>query len=66
MGLCQASPTPLRLDSYEDGWPDLHAEPAPFLSPLLVSEEVQKEALPVLYVKKKAQLSLDLSYRFST
>jgi hypothetical protein len=51
--LCLASPTPLRLNSYEDGWHDLHAEPAPTLSLLLVSKVVHKEALPVLYVKNK-------------
>lgn len=51
--LCLVSPTPLRLNSYEDGWPDPHAEPAPFLSLLLASKAVHKEALPVLYVKNK-------------
>lgn len=51
--LCLVSPTPLRLNSYEDGWHDPHAEPAPILSLLLVSKAVYKEALPVLYVKNK-------------
>jgi hypothetical protein len=51
--LCLVSLTPLRLNSYEDGWHDPHAEPAPIHSLLLVRKAVHKEALPVLYVKNK-------------
>lgn len=66
--LCLVFPTPLRLKSCEDGWPDPHAEPAPFLSLLFISEAVQKEALPILYVKKRLSFRpfTNLSYRFST
>ena len=52
------SPTPLRLNSCEDGWHDPHAESAPILSLLFVNKAVHKEAASPLR-KEQVQLSFD-------